>query len=274
MKQWVGLCVLACVSNAFARDALKEPSWETLALRTPESVLVHQIDGRKVLLVSEIEGGHSDADAKGGVALLAADGKIINQDFVRGLNAPKGMAVFAGTLYVADMTELVAIDLADRSVVQRYPVEGASFLNDVAVDGDGVVYVSDTHTGKVHRLINGKLDTYREGLAGANGLYTLADALYIGAGKRLYRTTSAGDMTLVAEGFAEDVDGVEALNDGGFIVSCWAGLIYHLQEDGTLQLLLDSRKEQINTADIGYDPATDTLFVPTFLKHSVRAYSL
>jgi hypothetical protein len=34
MKQWVGLCVLACVSSAFARDALKEPSWETPALRT------------------------------------------------------------------------------------------------------------------------------------------------------------------------------------------------------------------------------------------------
>lgn len=274
MKQWVGLCALACMSNAFALDTLTKPTWETLSLRTPESVLVHKMNDKQVLLVSEIEGGHSNADGRGGIALLALDGGVIEQDFVRGLNAPKGMAVFDGILYVADMTELVGIDLARGAVVERYTIDGAEFLNDVAVDVTGVVYVSDTHTGKVHRLLNGKIDTYREGLAGANGLYTQADALYIGAGKQLYRTTSDGDMTLVAEGFSEDVDGIEALKDGGFIVSCWAGLVYHLTADGTLQLLLDSREASFNTADIGYDRDSHTLFVPTFFKNSVKAYAL
>ncbi|WP_339897235.1 GTP-binding protein [uncultured Gilvimarinus sp.] len=274
MKVYLGACLLALAVNAMAVGALQKPSWETLSLRTPESVLVHPLEGRKVLLVSEIEGGSSDADGAGGIAMLALDGAVIEQNFVRGLNAPKGMAVFADTLYVADITELVAIDLGSREVVARYPVAEAVFLNDVAVDVKGVVYVSDTRTGKVHRLVNGNIDLYREGLADANGLYTEGTDLYVGAGTQLLRVAAEGTATLIAEGFAENIDGVEAIKGGGFIVSCWAGLVYHVDTDGTLNLLLDRRSEKVNTADIGYDHETHTLYIPSFHGNSVGAYPL
>ncbi|WP_041523915.1 SMP-30/gluconolactonase/LRE family protein [Gilvimarinus agarilyticus] len=274
MKTYMGVCLLALAVNAPAMSALQKPSWETVSLRTPESVLVHEFEDRKVLLVSEIEGGHSDVDGAGGIAMLALDGTIIEQDFVRGLNAPKGMAVFEDTLYVADITELVAIDLTTQKVIARHVVEDAVFLNDVAVDERGAVYVTDTRVGKVHRLVNGELDLYHEGLAGANGLYTEGTDLYVGAGSQLFRLSGDGGKAVIAEGFAENVDGVEAVNGGGFIVSCWAGLVYYVEPDGTLNLLLDSRAEEVNTADIGYDSESHTLFVPTFHGSSVRAYSL
>ena len=37
---------------------------------------------------------------------------------------------------------------------------------------------------------------------------------------------------------------------------------------------MDTSTEKINSADIGYDPATNSLFVPTFYHNTVRAYSL
>jgi hypothetical protein len=61
---------------------------------------------------------------------------------------------------------------------------------------------------------------------------------------------------------------------GEFIVSCWVGLVYYVHSDGGLELLIDSREQKINTADIGYDPNTQQLFVPNFFKNTVTAYQL
>lgn len=274
MKKTLGLFTLMAAIGAQAAPELGEALWETEGLRTPESVLVHELDGRKVLLVSEIEGQNpTEADGKGGIALLDINGKMIDQDFIRGLSAPKGMAVHGNTLYVADITELVAADLVSGEVVARYPVADAVFLNDVAVADTGEVYVSDTRTGKVHRLVDGEVETYLDGLKDANGLYTEGDALYIGVGPELH-VAREGEVSLVAEGFESGIDGVEALADGGFVVSCWVGLMYHVSEEGEVTRLLDSRDPQVNTADIGYDPDTNIVYIPTFFTNSVRAHSL
>jgi hypothetical protein len=47
-----------------------------------------------------------------------------------------------------------------------------------------------------------------------------------------------------------------------------------IQRDVNVRKLLDSRSPQVNTADIGYDSASNILYVPTFLANSVRAYAL
>jgi hypothetical protein len=38
--------------------------------------------------------------------------------------------------------------------------------------------------------------------------------------------------------------------------------------------MLDTRKEKRNTADIGIDPATRTIYVPTFWRNTVVAYEV
>lgn len=256
-----------------AMAALGEPAWETGGLRTPESVRVHTIDGEMVLLVSEIEGEPDAADGAGGIALLGADGRVIDRDFIRGLNAPKGMAIDGNTLYVSDIDVIVEIDLAAREVIARHPVPEAEFLNDVTIDERGVVYVSDSGTGKVHRLAAGSVETHLENIDGANGLYAAGTDLLIGAGDTLLRARG-GDLTEVAGGFEAAIDGVEALAGGGYIVTCRDGLVYHVEAGGAVSKLLDSRFQQVNTADPGYDPETDTLYIPTFFTDSVRAYTL
>jgi len=44
--------------------------------------------------------------------------------------------------------------------------------------------------------------------------------------------------------------------------------------NGEKKLLLDTRKEGINTADIGYDKKNKIVYVPTFWKNHVVAYQL
>jgi len=275
MKQTflIGAFALTLTATVARAIELGEPVWETTGLRTPESVLVHELGGRRVLLVSEIEGDAFEHDGAGGIALLSTSGEWLDRDFIRGLNAPKGMAVHNNRLYVADIDELIVIELSTREIIERHAVPGAVLLNDVAIDEDGIVYVSDSHGGRLYRLLSGRIETVIADIPGANGLHVSNDGLVIGAQRKLLLRRQ-GALQEIASGFEADLDGVVALRDGGYVVTAWVGLIYHVSDRGDVRLLLDSRSRQVNTADIGYDPVTHMLYVPTFSANSVRAYRL
>jgi hypothetical protein len=248
-----------------------EQQWLVEGIRTPESVLYYQQGSGAFLFVSEIEGQPTEVDGKGGIAKVGVDGKILDQDWVRGLNAPKGMGVYQDNLYVTDITEVVVISISDGKVVQKIPVADSAFLNDIAVNKAGDVFVSDSQTGKVHRIRDGKVETYLSDIPSVNGLATVGDDLIIGNDK-LWRADSNKKLHLVAEGFAAQIDGIEMTAAGEYLISCWVGLMYYVHKDGRVELLQDSREEKINTADIGYNPEQRVVYVPNFFKNSVTAY--
>ncbi|WP_051234644.1 hypothetical protein [Marinimicrobium agarilyticum] len=249
-----------------------ERQWETQGLRVPESVLYYEAEGEPYLLVSEIDGEGNKADGKGGIAKLSLSGEILDQDWVTGLDAPKGMAILRDTLYVADLDEVVAIRLKTGQVQARIPVEGAVFLNDVAIDDSGEVYVSDTRTGKVHQIGRGAgAELFLEGLEDPNGLYADGDTLYIGAGKTLLKVAADGQQETVATGFESGIDGVEKIGADEFLVTCWVGLVYHVK-NGEVTRLMDTRDPRMNTADLGWNPVDGIAYIPTFFTNSVVAY--
>ncbi len=280
------LCFLPAVMSPalLAEEAVSnqpklEALWHTKELRVPESVLWHQqqSDGKTdtLLFVSEIDGPGNAADGVGGVAVLNTDGSIRQKDWLRGLNAPKGLAVFRGKLYIADLTEVVIVDIASAKVLQKIKAPDSVFLNDVAIDAKGVVYISDTRKNRIYKLEQDKISSWLENVEAANGLKVVDEQLYIAAGDKLLKTDlTAGNKALiqVAVGFAERADGLEALSNGDFLVSCWAGLLYYVSADGRIKELLDTRALKLNTADIGWDQTTNTLYIPTFLGNSVQAY--
>ena len=264
-------CILAL--PALATPQL-ELLWQTKDLRIPESVLHSAIADEQTLFVSEIEGKSNEADGQGGIALFNVDGTVRQHNWLRGLNAPKGLASFQGKLYVADLTELVVIDINTAKVLEKISAPDSVFLNDVAVDPQGIVYVSDTRKNRLYRLQQNKLSPWLEDVEAANGLTFVGNQLYIAAGDKLFKADDQGKLTIIAQGFAERADGVEPVGNGDFIVSCWAGLVYYVHADGKLDLLLDNRPHKLNTADIGWDSAKQILYVPTFLGNSVQAYQL
>ncbi len=263
--------VLSAASLAEESSGL-ERQWETDGLRVPESVLYHDDGEEAYLLVSEIDGEGNQADGKGGIAKLSLSGEIIDQNWVTGLDAPKGMAILRDTLYVADLDEVLAIRLKTGQVQARIPVEGAVFLNDVAIDDSGEVFVSDTRTGKVHQIGRGAgAELFLEGLEDPNGLYADGDTLYIGAGKTLIKVTGDGEQETVATGFESGIDGVEKIGADEFLVTCWVGLVYHVK-NGEVTLLMDTRDPRMNTADLGWNPEDGVAYIPTFFTNSVIAY--
>jgi len=261
-------------SAALAQHSLQQ-LWSTPDLPTPESVL-YMVENKAIyLLVSLIDGQGDGVDGKGGIAKLSTDGEIIDKNWMTGLNAPKGMASYQNRLYVADLTEVVVIDIAKQTLIKKIPIEGAIFLNDVTVNSSGVVFVSDTRTNKVHRIVDDVPSPYLDNVANANGLKAFGSNLIVGAGPELLLFGADKKPLVLAKGFAQGIDGIEMLaKRGEFIVSCWPGLVYYVSSDGKLQVLIDSQAQKINTADIGYDPNTNQVFVPNFFKNSVTAYQL
>ena len=264
---------LFCATLLTAQQPTLQKRWQTDSLLTTcESVL---FDAKwQLLYVSNIEGGPSAKDGKGSIATVGLDGKIINAAWISGLNAPKGMALYKNTLWVSDLDELVAIDKRNGKITQRVKVPGAKFLNDVTVTPAGVLYVSDSETKKVHRLAKGQLTTYLDNLQGPNGLLAVGNALYVLDSGKLLKVGANKKQITIAQGMDGSTDGIEQVRPNEFIVSCWSGVMYYVNSDGTTRQLLDTRADKSNTADIGYDARRRIVYVPAFFKNMVVAYDL
>lgn len=269
--KFLTLSAFIIVSFTTTAQKLSKPIWESQNLAVPESVLYSATE--KNLYVSLIDGAGNVKDEKGGIAILNIDGSVKKDNWVEGLNAPKGLARFKNTLFVADIDAVVSIDIATGKIINKLEIENAVFLNDVTVDNQGVVYVSDTRTNKIHRIKNGQSEVYLENVNNANGLKWINKNLYVLANTELWKIDKNKNKTVIAKGFEKPGDGVEQLKNGDFIVTCWAGLIYYVKPNGEINKLQDVQG-QMNTADLGYNAKENVLYIPTFNHNSVIAYQL
>lgn len=261
--------------------------WQTDAVfRQPESVL---LDARRQrLYVSNVDGAPLDKDGRGFISLLGTDGKLQQLEWVGGLNAPKGMALAGERLFVSDVDALVEIDVEKGEVVARHAAADARFLNDVAADSAGRVYVSDMVTNRIYRLANGRLERWLESprLAGPNGLAVVGERLFVASWGAMepdfstkvpghVLTVSLADRAIADFGGTRPVgnlDGIEALADGSVVVSDWmAGGLLRVSGDGSVARLAPLAP---GSADIGIDAGGDVVWVPMMKDGTVRALRL
>ena len=280
LHRWSALVLLAVAGMSQA--AGPEPLWTLPGFAQPESVVFAA--NQNVLYVSNINGEGTAKDGNGFISKVSPDGRMIKRDWLRGLNAPKGLGYKNGLLYIADIDELLVVDTGNGRVKSRHKAAGAKFLNDVALDAGGRVYVSDTFTNAIWRRngesLGGMLSTPK--LEGPNGLVVEGDKLIVGSWgvltgngfetssegylQSVDRTTNALEARFAPIPFA-NIDGLVSDGRGGYIVSDWAhGNVYKVSATGeaTLWLLLEQ-----GSADIAM-----RLLVPMMLNNELRAYAL
>lgn len=265
------LCSLTLTLSAQVPKFVKK--WETPpTLKTPESVLYDA--GARVLYVSNIDGMEPWAkDGKGSIAKVGLDGKVLMAEWVKGLEAPKGLGLYQGKLYVADLDHLVVIDVAKGVIAERIAIDGAQRLNDVSIDRTGVVYITDSGTKKVFVVTKGKAALYLENLQGPNGILAHGNDLYVLDAGALLKVGKNKSLMTIVDGMEGHTDGIEHVKGNEFIVSCWLGVIYYVAgKEKTL--LLDTRPQSVHSADIGYDAKNRIVYVPTFFTNTVVAYEL
>jgi hypothetical protein len=249
-----------------------EKIWETdTIIAVPESVLPDM--SNKILYVSLIDGGGWDADGKGGVGKIDPDGKNYNGTWITGLNAPKGLGMYNGKLYAADISEVVVIDMKKGTIEKKIAIDSANGLNDITVDNKGNVYVSDSRRAKIWRIENDVPSVYLDNIKGANGLRAIGNDLLFAQGNLLQKANAQKQITKIAE-LPNGIDGIEPVGNGDFIVTAWQGYVYYVSAIGTVETLLDTHEAKKNTADIGYDPVKKIVYVPSFNGKTVAAYLL
>jgi DNA-binding beta-propeller fold protein YncE len=243
-----------------------EKIWESdsLAINNPESVLYDATSNS--LYVSSM--------GSGSVVRLDTNGKVIQKDLMTGLNSNKGSALFNGLLYTAETSAIAVIDVNKGTIIKRIPVEGAQMLNDVAMDSKGIIYVSDTRSGKVYRIEGDKPGIYLENMPGANGLLSVNADLYVLTSTSFQKVDANKVITKIAEGFETGLDGIVMIGENEFIISNYQGMLYYVKADGTKQLLLDTRANRIMSNDISYNSKTKTLYVPSFSTNRIIAYKV
>ena len=274
MRQFIlaALTSVLFAANANAQSINLEKIWEAKeSLPVPESVL-YKAD-TKELYVSLIDGSANVKEGKGGIAILNLDGSMKNAHWVSGLNAPKGLAIYKNTLYVADLTAVISIDFITGKIKHKLEIENAVFLNDLTVDNKGTLYVSDTRTNKIYQIKDNRYELFSENVTSANGLKWMNKSLFVLAGTELWKIDKKKQVTVIAKGFEKVGDGLEPMGNGEFIATCWAGIIYHVKKDGSIEKLQDVQGK-LNTADLGYNPTDKIIYIPTFNQNSVIAYQL
>ncbi len=240
------------------------------SLITCESVLYDTETG--TIYVSNIEGTPLEKDGQGSISIIDKDGTVITQDWVTGLDAPKGMGIANGNLYVTNINELVEIDIASATITNRYPVEGSEFLNDVDTH-DGKVYFTDMNMGNVHMLDGGEVSTISQGHESINGIAIDENGTIYGLDATGLIMWNEDGSTSIINSAVTGGDGLIILGDGNFVASRWMGEIWFVTSDGQT-LMLDTKAEESNTADLGFIPEDNVVLVPTFFKNKVAAYQL
>ncbi|GAB6094867.1 hypothetical protein JCM14469_11190 [Desulfatiferula olefinivorans] len=270
----VMLAVMTCHSQAV--ETLVR-LWETAdGLQVPESVLYHP--DSQTLFVSNINGKPTEKNGRGFISRLSLTGEILQLKWATGLDAPKGAAIYGQRLYVSDIDRLVEIDLVTGDITAAYPAPGAVFLNDVAADRAGNIYVSDMdeQQSAVWRLSGKTFAVWLKTpeIRSPNGLHMEEDKLMVGnSGDGTIKSVRLSDQTIV--NFAvvgSGIDGLRPDGKGNFIVSDWKGATRLVPPAGPATVLLDTTDAGIQSADLEYVADKKLLLIPTFFNHKVVAF--
>lgn len=286
---WAGGVVFAVMTTALMADAgnaAPTKLWEALGFEEPDSVSYNARSN--ALFVSNINGDPMAKDGNGYISKLNPDGSIRRLKWITGLDAPKGLAFFGYFLYVADIDQLVVIDKRKAMIRTRYHALSSKSLNDVAVDNQGRVYVSDTKGNAIYRLAGGRFEKWvaDDRLMGPNGLKVVGNELWVASWGRIVRglTTSVPGhlMTVhidtktirnVGSGYPiGHLDGLEPIGAGEFLVTDWVeGGLLAVDRFGVSRVLTDLES---GSADLGFIPALGQVVVPMTAHGSIVAYQL
>ncbi|HEY9046789.1 MAG TPA: hypothetical protein VIN08_12880 [Ohtaekwangia sp.] len=234
-------------------------------------------------------------DGDGAICKLDLAGKVIDPHFNKEvLNAPKGTAIIGNILYIADIDRLVGLDLATGIKVDEidFNGHGSIFLNDIAVKGDSVVFVSATDIGKIFKATLSKPHRIEAlplpKILGPNGLvyYAKTNTLYVaGLDRSEQPVGELGIITFDGNTCRYETltdargvfDGIQMIDANTLIVSDWVAI--KTLQSRLLKINLRDRTyielyKNTDAADIYFDKKKNRLVLPGLRDGEILEYSL
>ncbi len=273
---------LALAAPAFSQTVLID------GLSHPESVVM---DG-DLLYVADIgkEMEPLKKDGDGTISTYHKDGKLIKKAFIKGIDAPKGLAIQGDMLVACDVDQLRVFDKKTGKQLKAISFEGSKtkFLNDFVFIGPNVGFLTATDINTVFKVFleSGQSTPLKlaDTLRGPNGLaYSRQGNIlmlneYGGAngekGRVLEISLDKGNAVRVITGAEGGLDGMAITSDGSFLVSDWGdvprGRVFSVGYSGFREV---TSTPVSGPADFAHDAASKTIYLPAMLEGKVYKVS-
>lgn len=242
----------------------------------PESVVYDEVN--EIYYVSNI-GEKEKGD--GFISKVSAEGEILELNWIPGLNDPKGLLVLDTLLYVTDVTELVEMSIKDGKILNRYAVEGAGSLNDIAEGEDGEIYFSDLKNSSIYKKEKlGGISQWLNSneLNSPNGLLLGKEKIFVASwgedqdGDFLKVDINTREIEKITTKGIGNLDGIQAVDENSFYVSDWAtGKIYKIDVTGNTSEILVAEK---SSGDIYFSQPKNLLVLPMNFQNALWWYQL
>ena len=266
-------------AKAVYQDKNLTKLWESeKVFKTSESVLYDS--KRNVLYVSNFDQFNmGNPRAQQFISKVNLDGKVEKLKWADSLNNPLGMTIYKDKLFTAERNAVAEIDLDNGKVLKRYDIPGSVFLNDIAIDKSGRIYVTDSRKNVIWRYADGQAEEWLSGdeVSDPNVLYYHNNRILFGNSEDRSlksvdpQTKQVKTVAKFEKGF---VDGLRIDNHGNFLVSLWHGIVYRVTPEGKVTEILDTTTPGTYSADIEFIKEKNLLLIPTFFGNTVMAYKL
>ena len=282
----VAACKPADKRESGAASGIPTKTATVEGFQTPESVLWDST--LDVYFVSNINGNPGAKDGNGFISVVDPAGTMRDSVFIKGLNAPKGMAVVGDTLWVTDIDVVRGFNAKTDAPVATVQIPGAVFLNDITAAPDGSLYITDTairfgaqgpeHVGtdRIFRVAPDRkvsVALESDSLGRPNGItWDPANDRFVvvpfGTGK-IFGWKPGQALTTLATGPGQ-FDGVEIAH-AALWVSSWADSSVYRYADGKGANLI---KGVPSPADIGYDAKRNRVLIPIFMGNRMEIWQV
>jgi len=211
------------------------------------------------------------------ISKVSLNGKIDKLKWVDSLNNPLGMTIYNDKLFVAERNAVAEIDLDKAKVIKRHPIQGSVFLNDIAIDKKGSIYITDSRKNIIWKYSYGKAEEWLSGsdVLDPNVIYIHENTLFFGnSGDQSLKKVNLPDksiktITKFETGF---IDGFRIDENGDYLVSLWKGKVYRVTPQGEKTKILDTTTPGYFSADFEYIKEKGMLIIPTFLGNRITVY--
>ena len=265
--------------------------FEVTGLSTPESIIVDPVTGH--YYISNINGSPIEKDNNGFITRLDSTGAVIALKFIEGtpLHAPKGLAIIGDVLYVSDIDVVRGFHKITGQLMHLVNLKslGALFLNDLAADIAGNLYVSDTATfirpeapGAIFKIETRQghqtsVFVRETSLGQPNGLIVHPKTGRLiantwGTGKIMEMTADGKPTVWLTHANFKDLDGLDYDRAGNLYMSSFTGgQVFRITPEKHVTRL---HRDLITPADTHIDRKNNLLLVPSFQGNTVRTLSI
>lgn len=271
------LLILLSFSLFKDTEPVIEKVWEiSEGLEAPESV-VYDTE-RDVLYVSNytrfVKNGTPYADCF--ISKVSLNGQVIDKEWISHLSSPTGLFLKDNLLYIVERFGIAVYDIEHEKMKTRYHIRTKFFINDVSVDFENNIYVTESGGETLYRIKGNKVTSWvkSDSIGDANGLSFIDGQIYIGVNEDGFlksintKTKKISNVYHLGEG---NIDGIKKRRNQ-LLISLYEKGMRLIDENGEIIDFANTASTGLHCADFEYIPHKDMIIVPSLFDNTLTAY--